>query len=300
MRNKRLIFFPLTLTVLVGGLLSLTGCDEVLSPYPPRRPVAFIDTVGLDSIAAANPEESTVQRALLEDYTGHQCGNCPRGAEDALAISNQYGNKVVVMGVHVGFFAEFNDTGKYSANYNTEAGNAYNAEWRVEDFGLPQGMVNRKRDNSSGAPVITRSRWRGAVAERLADAPRLALNLVGLKQSASRIINVRASVKALAPMSQSLSMVCWLTEDSIKSWQKDYSIPSPGDNVKNYTHRHVLRTAVNGPWGDAIAPQGLKINERQVHYYGFTVPPAWNLNKIHAVVAIFDTQTKEIIQVDEY
>jgi hypothetical protein len=295
--KKFKVAYAFALMMAIAFAFSMAACDQVSNPYPTKAPIAFIDTAGLDALAGSTEAK---QYVLLEDFTGHKCGNCPRAAEDAARLSAQYGDRLIIMSVHSGYFAEYADTGKYSENFNTEAGTIYNETWGVDLFGLPQGMVNRRKFGSGTSPVITRGSWSTAISSTLTRSPVATIKCNGLKQSDKRILNIRAEVQALSAIPRSTSLVCWIVEDSVKGWQKDYSIPPPGDNIKNYSHRHALRKALNGTWGEVIAPQGLAAASIKKYYYGIQIPIAWNLEKIHAVVALFDTETKEILQVAEY
>jgi len=299
MKNRiKFIGFLAVIISMIGILTS--ACDEIANPYPPKRAVPFTDSIGLDSVEQATAAEAPVQRILLEDYTGHQCGNCPRAAEDAATLKKQYGKRLVTMGVHVGFFARTNDTGKYSEKFSTIDGNAYNTEWGVDNFGLPQGMVNRTYSTSSGSPVITRGQWPVSAQAVAATSPFFDLNVYGIYQKDKRIMNFKTSTKALKAYPNPTKLVAWITEDSIVGWQKDYSLTPPNDNIKNYVHRHVLRTAVNTSWGEDLNTAATNANWTKKSYFGYTLPVAWNGSHCHVVVAIYDATDKHVIQVAEW
>lgn len=280
---------------IAGAIGFFSACDYIDNPFPKKRTVTFVDTFGLDSAAALQTEPEIVKRVLLEDYTGHQCGNCPRAHEDAAALAATYGKRLVIMGVHAGLFFTRVDA-KYTVNYRTEAGDTYEREWGVEALGLPQGMVDRT-PVSGTSPVITRGSWPTQIAAQLAKPVGATLKVTELYDAANRKLNLKIASKRVGELPADVGLIVWLTEDSVKSLQKDYSIPSPGDNIKDYVHRHVLRDALNDTWGEDLGSiaQGATKNK----YYGYTIPATWNAKHIAAVIALYNKADRSILQVEE-
>ena len=62
-----------TLFVLLAFVLGLVSCDRIDDPVE-----GIIETIDETyDIPALEPLDTDVQRVLIEDFTGHQCGNCP-------------------------------------------------------------------------------------------------------------------------------------------------------------------------------------------------------------------------------
>ena len=55
------------------------------------------------------------KKILLEDYTGHKCGNCPRAAEKAEELKEIYGDQLIPIAIHAGFFAS-----DFGGNFTTD------------------------------------------------------------------------------------------------------------------------------------------------------------------------------------
>src|ERR1700752_3840934 len=88
MKIKKYIYTVLIfLTVIL-----IQSCDYIANPYEK---------------IVVNTTDSTVheRRVLVEDYTGHKCTACPQAAIVANQLKQTYGEKVVVIAVHAGFFA---------------------------------------------------------------------------------------------------------------------------------------------------------------------------------------------------
>jgi len=291
MKNKVLV-----LLAIIAGIWTINACDIIDNPFPKKRVATFVDTVGLDSIAALQAEPSNLKKVLLEDFTGHQCGNCPRAHEDAAALAAQYGDRLIIVGMHIGFFARTNTTGKYTVDYKTEAGTAYGNEWGIDALGLPQGMVDRVPLTGAN-PAITRGSWPTQIAARIQKSPAAGIKVTKTYNHNTRKLNLRVATKALAAMPENVGLFVWITEDSLISWQKDYLLTPPADNIEFYTHRHVMRLALNETWGDDLG--NIKTGATKTKYYGYTVPAEWNDKHLHAVIALYNIADKSIIQAEE-
>jgi hypothetical protein len=296
------LFFPGALA-LAAGIGLLTACDEIDQPIPPKtvESAGRRDTVALDSAEAAYlelPGHSTpVQRVLLEDYTGHTCGNCPRAAEKAMELQQQYGERVVVVATHVGYFADTTKPG-YHYDFRTAAGNELNQVFNVDNFGLPQGMVNRTPAAGAGQPVTTLGSWATIVANELARAPEQQLTVTGLREESNRTLRVKVTSKYLTAKPGTYRLVLNYIEDTLTRNQKDYSLPAPSD-IPRYVHRHILRDSPLTTFGtiDAIAP-----TQGQVHatYLRYPLPDKpWATRPAHLVAYLIDDATKRIVQVAE-
>ena len=73
-------------TLLLVSIVALMfqGCDKIDAPYL-EKPV-INDTTDTNTY---------VQKVLIEDFTGHRCGNCPRAHEALKALEDLYGSKIV-------------------------------------------------------------------------------------------------------------------------------------------------------------------------------------------------------------
>jgi hypothetical protein len=97
-------------TLKLIGLLSfatlvLGSCDEIDPPYMDGVQTPPIDTTECP-IPTFPADTHHVKVVLLEDYTGHKCVNCPTAAEIAHNLQITYGEKIILMAIHAGFFAE--------------------------------------------------------------------------------------------------------------------------------------------------------------------------------------------------
>ncbi|MDX5347962.1 MAG: Omp28 family outer membrane lipoprotein [Hymenobacteraceae bacterium] len=288
------------------------ACDVVDDPYPAKDPVietptdtTTTDTTAvvtiqdkLDSIETAHGIPAPVKKVLLEDYTGHTCGNCPRAAEIATSLKKQ-NPRLVVMAVHVGYFAKTkNDgTGKYAYDFTTNAGNQFDSFYKIDQLGLPQGMVNRVKQSGASSAAISHGAWSTAVAAEFAKAPVFNLTITNVYDAATRKVNLKVRSEALTALQGDYRLGVYVVEDSIVNWQKDYS-KSPAD-IEFYMHRHALRTDVNGAWGESVV-QNPAAGEVASKYYDVTLHPSWKPKNCSLIAFVYKESTKEILQAEEH
>jgi thiol-disulfide isomerase/thioredoxin len=270
--------------IAIGILLIafLAGCDYVNDTYSSGN-------------SGNNGGGNAIQRRILiEDFTGHKCGNCPRAAEKLAQIHQIYGDKVVSYAVHAGFFAQPDAYGIYTNDYRTPVGDDINNFFGNSMAGLPNGLVNRKEFN--GSAIVEYNAWASKVNELLLLPPDAQITMTPQYTASNRSFKIDATIKALTEIESGARIVFYLTEDSIKSPQKDYSL-SPADIIEYY-HRHVLRGSVNGSWGNEINTSTLTEGQTVDVSYTTTIPASWNENKV-SVVAVLYKSNKEVIQVEE-
>jgi hypothetical protein len=260
-------------------------------------------------LSITNPADSTVIRKILvEDYTGHECGNCPAAAR---VINNTlipiYGEKVVAVAVHAGYFADI-AAAPFDGDFSTPAGDAYDSPTYFnisQGGGNPAGMINRIHFNSSTLSHIKAHNSWVTYVDSLSRLPAIAgIKIICTYNTTTRVANLNLESKFLSDLTGNYKLVVLLTQDSIIAAQKDYTTPSPSI-VTNYMHRHVLRDAINGTWGTDIITTGNASAGQIVNKsYSYTIPTIiknipCDDNHCHIVAFIYNASTYEVIQAEE-
>lgn len=229
----RKIILPLLMLALASG------CDIIDEPKD-----------GLQGPSVPVPGD-VVKRVLLEDCTGFLCNNCPDAAATAQNLKDIYGDRLVVVGVHMMHFAipEWPyDDGEFDTDFRTDAGNAYANTFPI--VGLPAGLVDRTEHNQVMA--MSHAGWSAAVAERMEVPPVMDIWIPELGyNSGDQTVTGTVKVAVLEPISGDHNLTLYLTEDHVIDWQLDGQT-----RLSDYEHRHVLRGALNSPWGQALIQGG--------------------------------------------
>ena len=271
------------------SILIFSSCDKIEKPY-------LEDNGG----KCGNGNLSIpIKKVLLEDYTGHTCGNCPRAAEQTELLIETYCDHIIPVSVHVGFFAEPWTSGKYTYDFRTTTGNTWDETFGNSSAGLPNGMLNRKDYN--GTKILAYESWAAALEIILEEPPTIDIDISNNYDETSRELKTSIKVNFLKNSSEHLKLTVLIAEDSIINWQKDYDyedLEDPGNtNIENYVHRHVLRDAINGAWGETISndgKQGDAINKSLT----YNMKSEWFAKHCSVIAYVYIAETNEIVQAE--
>ena len=248
------------------------------------------------------------RKVLVEDYTGHKCGNCPRAAETLTQLEGIYGSQIVPMAVHAGFFAVVTPSSvpPYPTDLRSTAGTDYDNTFGNSIAGNPNGLVNRKNHDSASLFIKAYSAWGAAVASMNTQLADFQIKITNTFNTSSNQLTSVVTSKALNGKTGPFNLVVLLTEDSIIAEQEDYSLPTGPPNyqrIPNYLFNHVLRGAINSSWGDPIFPGVVNKNDSIVKTYNYTLPSTYKYKHCHVVAFIYDANTAnltyyEVLQVE--
>lgn len=279
---KNINFFKIVL--IFSFFTCITSCDKIEKPYIEEGNYCGNDTLSI-----------TIRKILLEDYTAHRCGNCPRAAGKVAELKTIYCDHIIPIAVHIGYFASPLPP-KYTYDFRTEAGEELNNYFEIENNGLPTGMVNRIELNGKNI-LDYQSEWATAIQLILETPPEIDITIENEYTPATRELSTKVKAEFLKDMNKTLKLTVYLVEDSIIACQKDYQA-SPED-VESYVHRHVLRKAINSTWGDEILSGNISATETIEKTYYFTLDTLWADNHCSVIAFVYDDDTKEIIQAEE-
>lgn len=210
------------------------------------------------SLVGTTPENRT---ALLEDYTGIHCSNCPDGHAIMASIAAADPGRVSLVGIHAGSFAT---PGAGEPDFRTPEGNALNSFYGVSAY--PNGVINRHA--FTGGAVRGRGNWAGDVAEMLALPSPVNVGVESSYDAGSQELTVHVQLyyTSTSPGGDDHISVL-VTESNIIG-------PQLGGSA-NYNHKHVLRDYLTNIWGEAVSTTtaGTTVDRT----YTMTVPAAWNI-----------------------
>ena len=160
-------------------MLLTMSCDKIEGP--------FIESGG----SGGGTTSGEVKKVLIEDFTGHTCGNCPRAAETAVNLQQLYGEQVVVIAVHMGFFAKpkSNADSSYAADFRTTMGADLDAHFNIDPTGLPKGMVSRTE--IGGSLLLSYSAWGSATQALVPLAPDVKIDISNSYESSTRTVTTQ-------------------------------------------------------------------------------------------------------------
>lgn len=214
------------LFVLAFVALALTACDEM---EPNER---FSDPVIVEA----------KKNVLIEDFTGQQCMNCPRAAEEIHKLQEAYGaDRLIAVSVHGGSNALYET--KSPQGLANAQGKDYVTHWGVTLF--PKGWVDR-----SGS-IDDKEKWAGTIKNRFNITPKVDIKVVshGYTADANGVETIKLTINVIGKHHATGKLQVWLTESGVIKYQL------MGDGTRNfdYEHNHVFRASISAPYGDELA-----------------------------------------------
>lgn len=258
-------------------LLALGGCNEI--DVNDR----FIDYNPGGTVVPGEIEKWV----LLEEFTGQLCPNCPQGAAEAQRLKETYDNKVVLVGIHAGGFAQ-------GSAFVTEAGNAYWEKFYAngDQLGYPAAMTDRTLFSGNRVSTGYQQEWSQWVKSRMDVQPNISFNMKSKYNSTDRSITVTSKIKTDVEV-ENIKILLMLTESHIIAYQAN------GGN--EYEHNHVLRGVIGDKegnyWGDAVTIS--TTSETSVVSANYKLNDNWNPENMHIVGVIYNATTDEVLQVRE-
>ena len=234
------------------------------------------------TIVSTSPQD---QNVVLEEFTGINCVYCPDGHVRAQAIQDGNPDRVTLVNIHTGGFA--NPSGG-QPDFRTAYGAAIASQTGLT--GYPSGTVNR-HVFSGGNTILDRGQWAGAAAQVLGTAS-----------------NVNVAVEATLDVQTNMLTIHvegYYTSDSPEATNKlnvallQDNTPGPqtgGGQGNNYNHMHRLVEMITGQWGEDITTTtaGTFVDRT----YTYTIPADYRSVPTNPadmkVVAFISNTTQEI------
>ncbi|MEM7373290.1 MAG: Omp28-related outer membrane protein [Bacteroidota bacterium] len=289
----------LLIIVCVGTSLLQTGCDIIEAPYLdpeylaqlPADEKCELDAAKISPFPAGQP---ITKKVLLEEMTGHKCGNCPVASETAYDLSHSaFADQVVLVVIHAGSLSDFSpSSSKFYTDFTTTAGTEIYTGLNPSGV-VPFGMIDRSVKNSNHGS------WPTEVGKRLQESPTAGLRIFNCLDEDSLQLGTVIDVKYLQPMNENQRLCVWLIETEVVDWQRDYRAPGGKVDLAEYTHHNVFRASLNGSWGEALSESAIESNQRFTKSYSLKINPDFNLDNLKIVAFVYDFDTQEIGQVEQ-
>jgi hypothetical protein len=261
--------------------IAFSSCDVIEGPFIAERVVSECS--------------NKCRKILLEDYTGHLCGNCPRASEKITELKSIYGDQLVIIAVHSGFFAE--PSGTYFTNdFRTKTGNEWDEHFGNSAAGNPNGMVNRA-GYSESSHILQYTQWAQKMEELLQSEPKAAIELETNYNANTYDLTVTTEIEILQTTSNPLSINLVLTESNVVGYQKDYD--ANPEKIPNYQHNHIMRKSLTGSWGKDLGKETYQNRSLISNTFHITLDEKWLPENMSIVAFITKTNTLEVIQAQE-
>ncbi len=276
-------------TLVVILLAVLAGCDHVEFPNQ-----------GNITEPPDTTNHAPVQKVMLEEFTGQGCGNCPGAAVTARQLKNIYNDRLILVSIHAGWFANGGNPW-VPGDLSCAEGEEIDQSFGISAVGNPNGMVNRKAAN--GSVVLGPDAWGTQVADILDHTAVSAdIEISADYTGETGQITADITVSYLQDLSGDYKIVAAILEDDIVAPQTNYDgngdpdYNSPTEN--NYPHQHILRGHMNSTWGSDLAPGSVASGTTTQVSYSMAKGETWDPSNLSVLVYIYEVSTQEILQVE--
>jgi hypothetical protein len=233
---------------------------------------------------STNPEN---KKAILEEFTGTGCPNCPGGHTMAANILAANPGNVFVIADH-----------PTNSSYTTTdpMKNTYpNAFYTIPFISpsnryMPSAIINRRVWGGVERIQGTGS-WTADVATIMSEASPLNVGLSSSYDDATHLLTLTAEVYYTADVTDPVTLYTFITEDGIIAAQSGGTSP--------YTHNHVFRAAIPQPspaqWGEPITGPTTTGSLTTVNYTYDNTTTNYDMLKCEVVVFVRNASNEEII-----
>ena len=251
--------------------------------------LALLLTTATVGLAQATIVDTLPQNkiAILEEFTGVKCVNCPDGHAEAASILAANMGEVFVVAMHP-------SNSSYTPPYAGEEDFRrsfldafYSTPYCGTSRFMPSGFINR-REWSAGEKISSRSIWSSSVATIIGESSPLNVGVKAEYTASTNQLSVDVEVYFTGGVSDETTLYVMLTEDSLTSTQSG--------GGAGYLHKHTFReNLTTAQWGDVIAASS---SASDFHSFNFTfdnTTAGYNMNACHVVAYVVNSTTEEII-----
>lgn len=266
------------------ALATLAACDALEDPV-----IDIIEPCDATEVPEFSALDADIQRILVEDFTAHQCGNCPPAAVKAAALYAAHPDQIVPLAIHAGELASTNE--EYPTDWTCDESDVF---WEDLEFQVnPVGRVNRLDDETS---ILLLDQWDAAVDALLDASPKAGLQMVVDHDAASGNTGIHVHVTWFAGVEGPVRLALLISENHLVGPQLWYStVDPPGTGyMEEYEHEHMLRGSVTGAKGLVVA-ENPTAGETQQECYAFTWNSSWDASNSD-LVAVLTAANGSVIQ----
>jgi hypothetical protein len=267
--------------------IGLYSCDKEEEPIVPTTGQYLQELYG--PAPTFQPEGTPHQRVLLEDFTGHDCGNCPNGHLRAAELLESIGDDIAVVAIHAGSLAEPLQP-DYPNDWTTPEGQYYLLTQVGQDI-MPKGRINRRPGAST---IFSPSAWSAQVSEAIAEVPNVNLQVKANYQPDGNHWNVHVFSEWLQNSIGNYKLVIMLTESGIVAPQLYYD--SNPSYIPDYHHEHMLRATGTGATGRSVYVNPIA-GTNDVESYTFEWNDEWIADSCEVIAFLTDGDNGRVMNV---
>lgn len=277
--------------LLFSFIVAFAACKEDNPGIILEAPaVTFSDSTYITT----QPETPQDKSALVEDFTGVRCKNCPKGHEAIEALRKKFPGRVSAFGIHA--LDEFNNfTTPFSGEMDLRVKDVGTQLFNIvgKPSGLPFGTTDRILKSS------TAGIWETFVVQQIARTTPVNLYIEHQYDDGTRELKVKVKAVFTDSLGTTPFFSIGITENGIITPQQDEESTKPGKIEPEYVHDHVLRSMPSFkqnllPTGSVALPEKNRVVEKS---FTLTLNSEWKAENCDIVFLVH--RDAEVLQVVE-
>lgn len=223
--------------------------------------------------------------AIIEEFTGVRCPNCPAGHTEVSNILAANPTTAYVVAYHPN---NSSYTPPYSGDEDFQR--SYPAAFYSTPFAgtsrfMPSAFINR-REWSPGEKISSRSIWSSSATTIMGESSPMNVGVLATYDESTMMLSVTVEVYYTSNVTDQNSLYVVLSEDGLVTSQQAGASGA-------YTHKHTFREAMSAQWGDAIATTTMGNMETFTYTYDNSITQ-YDMNNCN-VLAFVENKTDEEI-----
>lgn len=282
----------LLLTLIFMAGILFTCCDKIDPPY-----MVEVNSNPVDTTAFTFPLDTIHFRvALLEEFTGHTCNNCPTAAVEVDNLENHYSDSLVVISYHTGMVADPFPP-DFPENFHAPVGDSLNdIYFNIQS--APSAVIDRRRNTTDTMFAIEPwSNWGSVISTELDSVPIVDIQMINVfKIDSPYTVKIHIQTEFLVNVNHPLKLCVYVTEDDITGNQANgNSAVGTVPIIHNYHFMNMFRAAITSLWGNVINDAPVTAGTNKYFNYDLTINNKWNHDNCHIVAFISDGITKKVL-----
>lgn len=229
----------------------------------------------------------STKKVIIEEFTGVRCVNCPEGSEVIENLVGTYGDQLIPISIHSGFFSSPYPESNH--DFRTDEGEEINTLLGTASA-WPAASVNRTVFEGASDLIVGKNSWPGYIAQALAEAPAVEVGISKSFNAGTRLLEVTANLDFTESISDPLLISIMITENNIVDAQL-----TPEGKDLSYSHKHVLRGMVTSASGDSYSG-GTNAGDTGSQSFSFTLPNDWVESNCEIVAVVHSGADKKVFQ----
>ena len=265
------LFFAIAIMAALVGCKNNNEPTSGDNPTPSGKDTTAVDPA-FDAIVVSTEAEN--RKAVIEEYTGINCGYCPDGHRIVNEVMAEYPGQVFGLNIHAG---------SYAAQYKTSDGTKYMND--AGPTGFPTGVVNRHVFSGTNM-CVDRSAFKSKCLKIMKMSSPVNIGATAEINKATRELTVLVKGYYTGAPEEGVttnSLYVLLVQDSVMGKQSGGSTYNPDQMIDGqYCHMHMFRGAISATWGDEISP--IAAGSWFTKKYVYTIPETIGTDKVATVL----------------